>query len=194
MGFMLVEVGLVQKLGLLMGNPGYAIAIVLATLILSTGIGSLVSERLFANGLLDFRRTVAILLALLLVVLLQLDRWMDVLLPLGTLTKALIVIAGLFPLGLLMGQLFPQGLRYIKREGDGLVEWAWAINGATSTVAAGLGIVFSQPLGFNAILLAGVVCYGVVLLLPAYRTAEHLAASDNRTLEERQALVPVLEQ
>src|SRR5262249_3644100 len=40
LGFMLVEIGIVQKSVLFLGNPMYALAVVLASLLLSAGLGS----------------------------------------------------------------------------------------------------------------------------------------------------------
>jgi hypothetical protein len=80
----------------------------------------------------------------------------------------LIVIAGLFPAGFLMGQLFPQGLRKVRAESIQLVPWAWAINGAASTIAAGVGIFLARPLGFNFVVSLGAFCYCVIFFLPNY--------------------------
>ena len=48
-GFMLVEIALVQRLSVFLGHPIYALGIILFTLILSTGIGSLLSEKIGIN-------------------------------------------------------------------------------------------------------------------------------------------------
>jgi len=45
-GFMLTEIALIQRLTVLLSHPIYALGILLFTLIASTGIGSLVSDRL----------------------------------------------------------------------------------------------------------------------------------------------------
>ncbi len=165
-GFMLVEVGLVQKLGLLLGNPGLSMAVVLAAVIVSTGLGSLASGRFFARRL-GFPRVVIALLALLILDLLALHVAVPVLLawPLGL--KCAVVVVLLFPLGFLMGQLFPQALRRLA-EGEPLVPWAWAVNGASSTLAAGLGVALAPALGFSAVVLAGAAFYALILALPAY--------------------------
>jgi hypothetical protein len=46
LGFMLVEMSMMQQLSLLLGQPIYSLVLVLAGLILSSGLGSLASERL----------------------------------------------------------------------------------------------------------------------------------------------------
>lgn len=43
---MFIEIGIIQRVSLFLGHPVYGLAIGLFSIILSTGIGSLVSERL----------------------------------------------------------------------------------------------------------------------------------------------------
>ena len=168
-GFMFVEVGLVQKLGLLLGNPGFAIAIVLATLILGTGTGSITSDALFSRKILTFQKVCTMIPPLMISLLLVIDLGISYLLALSWPLKAGSVVFLLFFIGFFMGQLFPQGLKKAGQVSPTLVPWAWAINGAASTVAAGVGVILSRSLGFNAIILCGAVCYGLVLAIPRYR-------------------------
>jgi hypothetical protein len=166
-GFMLVEIGLVHKMGLLLGNPAFAIAIVLAGVICFAGIGSLASQATFARGL-GFRSCVLFIAAYIGGFVLLADALVAMALgwPLGwRVAAALVVIA---PLGLAMGQLFPQGLVRASRDGTAMLPWAWAINGATGTIAAGLAPLLAQAFGFRSLLLTGAVIYLAILLLPAY--------------------------
>lgn len=170
-GFMLIELGMVQKLGLLMGNPVYAITVVLATIIFATGAGASFSNRLFATGLLNFRKTVVGIVVYAAILALTMDSLIAFALPWGIVAKAILVMAILSPLGFLMGQLFPQGLVKVAAQDGHLVPWAWALNGAASTIAVGLGFFLSYPLGFSAIIYFGAACYALILLLPKYRGA-----------------------
>jgi hypothetical protein len=61
-GFLLLEIGLMQRLSMVFGNPGLSIGIVLAILISSTGIGSLISDRSFSRGL-NFSKCVLFIIA-----------------------------------------------------------------------------------------------------------------------------------
>src|SRR4029079_6713039 len=49
-GFMFLEIALMQKASLLFGNPGLTIAIVLAMIVLFSGLGSLVSNWTIRRG------------------------------------------------------------------------------------------------------------------------------------------------
>ena len=166
-GFMILEVVLMQKGSLMFGNPGLTIAVVLAAIVLFTGLGSLISDRTFARGL-SFRLVAAGIIAYGLTLYLGLDPLLHALLGWSMAAKALALMMIIAPGALLMGHLFPQGLAAARRDDPALVPWAWGINGATGTVAAGLTPLLAQAWGFDALILIGTAIYAAILLLPAY--------------------------
>ena len=166
-GFILIEVGLVRKLGLLMGNPSYSLSVVLAGLIISTGVGSLFSQRMFRSGLLTARRTAMLIVAYTIAGSLVYEIYVGAVIALPLAVKGLVILIFLFPLGFLMGQLFPQGLAQVSKVDKCLVPWAWAINSVASTVFVGVGYLLSYPLGFNSLLYAGTAFYAIIIALPA---------------------------
>ncbi len=161
LGFILVEIGFMQRFVLFLGHPIYALAVVLATLLAASGTGSALSGRLCARwgarGLA--RRAIAVLAVLMIVYALALGPMFHALLglPLG----GRIVIAALLVAlpGLLMGALLPTGVRAANALGPEVVPWAWGLNGATSVVGSILAITLSMNYGFTATLYAGVVAY-----------------------------------
>ena len=58
-GFMLIEVALLQRFVLLLGHPVYSLTVTLFSVLLGTGIGSLVSRRISDDAL---RRTIQLVL------------------------------------------------------------------------------------------------------------------------------------
>ncbi|EHR71991.1 hypothetical protein BurJ1DRAFT_3176 [Burkholderiales bacterium JOSHI_001] len=170
-GFMLVEIGLVHKLGLLLGNPAFAIAIVLAGLILSAGVGSLISDALFRWGN-TFSYVVGFIFVYVILFVQLADPLVNHALAWPLVWRAVLALLVIAPLGLAMGQLFPQGLVRASEAGESFPPWAWAINGALGTIAAGLAPLVAQAVGFRVLLLTGAVIYLSILLLPAYRRAE----------------------
>jgi hypothetical protein len=165
-GFMMVEVGLVRKLGLMLGHPSYSISIVLASLILSTGLGALTSRRLFESGVLTEKRAAALVAVYIASFAATYPYFVSTLIVLPLVAKAMAIVAILFPLGFLMGQLFPQGLVRAGSEDPQSVPWAWAINGTSSTIGSAVAFLFSFALGFEAVLYLGAAIYGTILILP----------------------------
>ncbi len=167
-GFMLLEIGIMQRASLLVGNPGLAIAIVLGALILFTGVGSLASDRVFGAGL--SHGAVAAAAALYAVAVgLFIGPAISAMLTWPLAAKIIGLVALIAPGGLIVGQLFPQGLALAQQDDTALVPWAWAINGALSTVTAGAAPLIAQAWGFSVLFFGSAGLYAIILLLPPYR-------------------------
>jgi hypothetical protein len=163
-GFMFVEIGLIQRLSLFLGHPVYGLAIGLFGLILSTGIGSLVSERLplrNAGRLLAWCGVTALALAALPLWLPQIVHAYEALPITG---RAAVAIALIAPLGLLMGFGFPTGMRLVNAIDPRPTPWFWAINGAAGVLAAGTAVLVSIAVSISACLWIGAACYLVLAL------------------------------
>ncbi|MDH3748920.1 MAG: hypothetical protein OER97_12030 [Gammaproteobacteria bacterium] len=168
-GFIIIEIGLIQKASILFDTPSITIAVVLASLILFSGLGSLMSNRNFHRGLM-FRTTALAICIYALALYFTLD-WLTHSIIAWPLFAKGVVVAGLIaPGALLMGHLFPQGLVLAVVEDNKLVPWAWGINGAMSTIGAGVAPLAAQVWGSSALFLGGAALYGALLMLPTTRS------------------------
>jgi hypothetical protein len=166
-GFMFVEIGILYKLRVIVGHPGHTIAVVLSSLVLFSGLGSKFSKRLFESGWLSFRKTALILFGVLALTLFFIETGQTWLCSLPKAFKFVSVFIIPGPAAFLMGQLFPRGLgALLAKKQSQLVAWAWAINATTSTIAAGLGILLAQVIGFRLVVALGMVCYLLVAAIP----------------------------
>ena len=155
LGYLCVEIPLLQRFILFLGHPAYAMATVLFALLLFSGLGSL------------FSRRVPLWLALILLPLLVggytlgLPILFDAALAAPLWGRLLIAVAALAPPGLLMGMPFPKGLALLERRSPApvLIAWAWGVNGAISVVASILAALLALSYGFSAVLAVGVGCY-----------------------------------
>jgi spermidine synthase len=160
-GFMALEVPLTQLLSLYLGHPVYGFSVVLVALLLSSGVGSLLSARLQHP-----RWKVCALIALLLVVT------AIVILPFvhGSIQLpgpvrfglALVLIAAL---GLPMGFPLALAVREIGERNEQNVAWAWGVNGAASVVGSCLVMIVMVFLETRFALVLGAVCYGLAALM-----------------------------
>lgn len=156
LGFMLVEIPLLQRFILFLGHPAYALTTVLFAILLFSGIGSALSHRI------STRLALALLVGLIGVYAVGLPRlfaW-TLALPLGA--RMFVAALTLAPAGLLMGMPFPQGLRRLAVSAahpEMLLPWAWGINGALSVVASVLAALLALSFGFDGALLCGALCY-----------------------------------
>jgi hypothetical protein len=155
-GFMFVEIALIQKLILPLENPSYAVATVLAALLVSSGTGSFLSHR-FACGKSP---AAAVVIALLVIVYtLFLPAATAAMAPLALPVKFGLTFLLIVPLGLLMGIPFPAGLRVLGDANPLLIPWAWALNGCFSVLAPILAIMLATAAGFTAVLILGAAAY-----------------------------------
>jgi len=157
LGYLFVEIPLMQRFILFLGHPIYAFATVLFSLLLFSGIGSLLARR--------FRPVMALALlcgailiypALLPVAFRALLGW-----PLAL--RLVAAAVGLAPLGLLMGVPFPLGLAALEARAPGLIPWAWAINGCASVLASILAAMLALSWGFWGVLLLATAAYAGAL-------------------------------
>ncbi len=153
---MFVETALIQKVILPLDNPSYAVAALLATLLIASGAGSLLGYRFPLMGKARPPVLIAFLTALYSFLL-------PALLPIvgahALPVKLVLVFLLVFPLGFLMGIPFPTGLRTLGETSPLLIPWAWAINGTFSVLAPILAVMLAMIAGFRAVLLAGALAY-----------------------------------
>jgi hypothetical protein len=178
LGFMLVEIGLMQKLTLYLGHPMYSVAVVLAGVLLFAGVGAFLGERLalpdgrkIAVGMLGTAAAVGVWLAVGPSALAATAGW-----PL--VGRVAVCLATLAPLAMIMGIPFATGLRYLERRHPAFIPWAWGLNGLTSVLGSVAAILIAMNAGFTVVLVAGAVVYaaGLPAFLLHRRTAVWRAA------------------
>ncbi|MFQ5943295.1 MAG: hypothetical protein ACE5JF_07060 [Anaerolineales bacterium] len=161
-GYLLVEIPLIQQFTLLLDRPTLALATVLFTLLLTSGVGSWFSIRL------PLRSSIAVLVALVIVIALALPFLTRLGLPWPLGARLLLVALVLAPLGTLMGIPFASGLRRIRQA---QIPWAWSVNGALSGVGGVVAAMLALDLGFRAALVIGAAAYLGALLVATRRLA-----------------------
>ncbi len=161
-GYLLVEIPLIQRLTLPLERPVFALAITLFTLLLSSGLGSILSPRF------TLRRSLLALIGVLIATNLVLPNIIPVSLtwPLGA--RMLLFTAALIPCGLLMGIPFASGLRILHESSPGSTPWAWAVNGAVSGLSGVAAALIALDAGFSATFYIGALAYfGAWLSVPS---------------------------
>jgi hypothetical protein len=153
LGYLCVEIPLLQRFILFLGHPAYAMATVLFALLLFSGLGSLLSHRVPLWGVL-------ILLPVLIGgYALGLPALFEVALAASLGSRSIIAVVALAPPGLLMGMPFPKGLALLGHRNPVLVAWAWGVNGAVSVVASILAALLALSYGLSVVLTVGAACY-----------------------------------
>jgi spermidine synthase len=166
LGFIVVEVTLIQRFVLFLGHPTYAVTVVIFLMLLSSGAGSVVSRSWLRDTQQLWIPLVAIFAALMMYVGI-LPSILERLVGEAFLAKLGISGVLLVPLGFAMGMPFPTGLRVLAQPSTQkcTVEWAWAMNAASSVLGSVLAIVVAIQFGFNVTMVCGAAAYAMALLL-----------------------------
>ncbi|MBK8480473.1 MAG: hypothetical protein IPL40_04790 [Proteobacteria bacterium] len=162
LGFMLAEVALIQRLTLFIGQPVHAFATVIGALLLSSGVGSGLSQRWAPRTTRLRPRLLGLLLSIALALLLVSGATNLLLrhaLAWSLATRLITVAALLTPLGILLGAAFPLGLRHAGERRPGLIPWAWGLNAVTSVVGAVLAVIAATVVGFTGVLALAAAVY-----------------------------------
>jgi hypothetical protein len=162
LAFMFVEISLIQRLSVFLGHPIYGLAIVLFSIILATGLGSLLSERavrLSPRSLIAWPLMLALHLAAL---PLWLGRVLDQTETGALLERASVCLLTMMPAGMLMGFMFPAGMRLASRVDSRITPWLWAVNGSAGVLAAGGAVLLGIETSLNHVLCVGAVGYALV--------------------------------
>jgi len=161
-GYMLLEIILIQQFILFFGNPVNAAAWVIGIMLLSSGAGSYYSSRLNPSGPM-IRKQLFVILALLLFYTFFLSSLLQTLVGLSMWLKLgfsffIIALPAFF-----MGMPFPLGLKALSELEEKNIPWAWGINGCLSVVSAAMATLLAVEIGFTAVLLIAVFAYIISL-------------------------------
>lgn len=160
-GYMAVEIALLQKFGHFLGHPNYALSVVLAALLLTTGVGSL-----SAAAILRAARKVRFVAYALAAIVLAEYAFIFPRLPDGIglpfVLRAFIAFALVAPIGICLGVFLPSALDQLKERAAPFVPWAWGINGIFSVMAPVASVGWSITWGINALLLSALPIYLLV--------------------------------
>ena len=158
LGYILVEMVLIQRFVLFLGHPTYAITVVVALMLLASGVGSFMSQSITRTH----GRWWAVIAGIVVVCAAYsflLPSLLASLVGLGMGTKLLLSGLLIAPLALLMGMPFPTGLSALGLKPHGSIEWAWALNAAASVLGSALAIMIALELGLTAVLLSAAGAY-----------------------------------
>lgn len=163
--FMFLEIALIQKLSVFLGHPVYALGILLFTIILSSGVGSFISDRLPLSrkpwAYVYPLATVAAILGARLVLKAVLAGMITSPIHL----KILAAIGVVSPMGLLMGFFFPVGMRLVRQAAlASNTPWYWALNGIFGVLCSALAVFFSIYISVSANFFVAIGCYGATLV------------------------------
>lgn len=159
LGFMLVEVGQLERLIIFLGHPIYALSVVLFVLLFASSIGSYCSR-----AAQPWLWLLPLLLGAFILVSPGVTRALA-----ASSTPVRIGLSALllFPVGFFMGTAFPAGMERACLRDQAPTAWYWGINGAFSVISSVLAVVITIFWGVTATLWVGLLAYVAALSILA---------------------------
>jgi hypothetical protein len=189
LGFIMTEIVIVQKFTLFLGQPTYAFAVVLASLLISTGVGAGVANRVRSNPKKSLAFVIPVILAVLIATGWGTPYLFSAVLGLPVAWRICISVLVLSPVGICLGMPFPIGLRIVGKEAEPLVPWAWAVNGFFTVVGSVGAAILGMTFGFKVVLSLGAIAYlvaGVAMMAPEAFATSDLQTSLAGTIRKKQ--------
>ena len=158
LGFMFVEIVLIQRFILYFGNPIFSASAVITSVLIFSGLGSYASGKLKVNRkYLLTALGLTVFLILIYAVALTRILQLTIAFPLGV--KLIVMLLLLAPLSFCMGFPFPFGLTMVSQQNENEVPWAWGINGCVSVISTALATVIAVELGFIWVMIFAALAY-----------------------------------
>ncbi len=163
LGYMFLEMVLIQQFTLFLGQPVYSASAVIGILLISSGLGSYLSTRV--SPVSKRMAVICLLIAgILLLYGLQLAPVLRSLIELSPRIKFMLMSFLVGIPGILMGFPFPLGLTRLGKRSLQTVPWAWAVNGCMSVTGTSLAVILSVETGFSWVLFGAAGAYGLAAL------------------------------
>jgi len=161
MGFMMIQIPLIQMFILYLGHPTLAFSYILAAMLIGCGIGGFLSSRNIFRKTVGFVYLPPVIAAIICIVLLL---SLQILFrnTAGISVPGKVIIASIVVIlpSLFIGMPFPRGMSMLGQSSrSDSIAVMWGINGTMSVTGSVLSIIISMTFGFNAALIAGVAIY-----------------------------------
>jgi hypothetical protein len=164
LGFMTIEISLMQRFILFLGHPIYSLTVILFSLLFFAGLGSLTTNVVKVTSGQRVAWIVLALTVFLTFYVFVLPSILHGALDWPKTAKVIVSIGLLAPLGFLMGMPFPLGMKLADAATPRMVPWLWGINGTLSVLASALSVFLALNLGFTFVALVGQAAYAVAFV------------------------------
>jgi len=190
LGFMVLEVTFIQKFLLLLGTPIMALTVILFSILLSSGIGSYVSGKIFSKSPHKSALvSIPVLAGIIIIYFIYLQQIIESNITMELSYRIALTFGLLFPAGFLMGFQFPSLIKMaslisIQYKNEAVLQYdnyrnnknnnttlLWGINIVASVIGTVLAAISAMIVGFNGNLLIGLCMYlgaGTCALLSFY--------------------------
>jgi spermidine synthase len=164
LGFLFLEILLIEKTTYFLNDRTYAFAIVLTGMLFFSGIGSMLAGRYLGDPRRGIRLAVYGIGAWCLLAFALLDPLLEALIEWPLTAKVLVLVTISAPLAVALGLPFPLGLSLFRGKNSHFLPWAWSLNGAFSVIATPVANLLAITAGYRILLVFSLMLYLIVYL------------------------------
>jgi len=164
LGFLFLEIFLIEKASFFLSDRTYAFAVVLAAMLIFSGAGSYYSGNYLKHPRRGLVVASIVIFTWILAAMVLLDPLLLWLLAAPTAVKLLVLVVITAPLSFALGFPFPLGLYLFRGSRSHFLPWAWSLNGAFSVIATPLANLLALAAGYRIALALALLFYVTVLL------------------------------
>jgi SAM-dependent methyltransferase len=165
LGYMLIEIFLIQRLAVFLSNPTYSASIVITVMLISSALGNIASSLLKQYRHFVVPAACAIIGGGLLFYIFGMDSFLAYFQSSSMIARFFISAIIIAPVAFFMGIPYPNGLDSLQERKPHLLPWAWGMNGGLSLVGSALARLLSVASGFPVLLQLGIAVYLMVGVL-----------------------------
>jgi predicted membrane-bound spermidine synthase len=167
LGYIMVEVGLISRFTLALANPTISASVMIAGMLVFSGLGAFLSERLFDRARLTLPPILLAIAALLIGNDLLLSPVLEAIGAYPYALRLALCFALIAPPAFLMGFPMATAMTWLTRlKKDHMFVWAWGINGCFSVIGAALVPIIATNFGLAAVL--GIAGGAYLVAIPAF--------------------------
>ena len=166
-GFMMMEIALFQKLILFLGSPTISLSVLLCSILVGMGLGSIITDRFIRVS--GYRRMLYFCIAIIITGAISISVYpmiLEQLLNQERFLRAVVTFVLVLPLGFVLGIPFPTSISLLEEHKlESYIPWMYGLNGAMSIFGSIFAVVISMVYGFTTAFLIGLGLYLVIVLL-----------------------------
>jgi SAM-dependent methyltransferase len=167
LGYIMIEICLIQKFTLFLGQPVYTMLTVISTMLIFSGIGSMFSDKIIKL----FRKKVTpvyLIIGGLVILIAFINPIIFEAMVRASITVRIIISVIIIAIpSFFMGIPFPYGIMKISADENStryLVAFSWGVNGFFSVLGSILVVMLSMSYGFKVVFIIGALLYFAAML------------------------------
>ncbi len=165
LGYIILQICMIQKFTLFLGQPVITLLTVVSTMLVASGTGSLVSAKFYKSKLRNLYIIFGIIALLSLLIGILNPYIFSSLVRMELHWRIIISALIIFPLGFFMGMPFPLGMSLILPGEKRFVSFAWGVNGFFSVIGTVSAIILAMSFGFRIVFIIAAIIYIIAMIL-----------------------------